>query len=60
MFKTLSQAFRTRRINIGMDEAQMVGLGKYLNQHGYQDRLSLMLNHFNKVAQLLMTPILSP
>lgn len=52
MFKTLSQAFRTRRINIGMDEAQMVGLGNYLNHHGYQDRLSLMLNHFNEVVQL--------
>lgn len=35
-----------------MDEAQMVGLGNYLNQHGYQDHLSLMLNHFNEVVQL--------
>lgn len=52
IFDTLSSCFTSRRINIGMDEAHMVGLGNYLTQHGYQDRLSIMLRHFGKVHGL--------
>lgn len=35
LLKTVSEAFSSREINIGMDEAYMVGLGKYLEKHGY-------------------------
>jgi len=52
MFKTMSENLSSRRINIGMDEAHMMGLGKYLDKHGYQDRSVLMLRHFNRVAEL--------
>ncbi|MEG0763771.1 MAG: beta-N-acetylhexosaminidase [Oscillospiraceae bacterium] len=52
IFCTLSKSFTSRRINIGMDEAHMVGLGKYLDKHGYQSRIDVMLKHFTKVHEL--------
>lgn len=52
MFKTMSSNIKSRRINIGMDEAHMLGLGKYLEKHGFQERSSIMLKHFNKVVEI--------
>ena len=46
MFRTLAESFSSRQVNIGMDEAHLVGLGAYLKQHGYQDRMQLMLRHW--------------
>lgn len=51
MFKTLS-ALKTRRINIGMDEAHRVGLGRYLDQHGYHNRTLLMCRHLERVLDI--------
>ncbi|WP_318614298.1 family 20 glycosylhydrolase [Sporosarcina sp. YIM B06819] len=52
MFRTMSENITSRNINIGMDEAHMMGLGKYLNKHGYQDRSKLMLKHFGKIMEI--------
>lgn len=49
MFDTLRACFSTNRVNIGMDEAHMLGLGKHLEQHGYENRTALMLRHFSLV-----------
>ena len=35
MFESLAKNFTSRQVNIGMDEAHMIGLGKYLSQHGW-------------------------
>lgn len=51
-FKTMRQCLRTRRINIGMDEAHMLGLGKYRQLHGIVNRTELMLRHFARVHEL--------
>ncbi|MDU6266275.1 MAG: family 20 glycosylhydrolase [Anaerocolumna aminovalerica] len=50
IIKTMSECFMSKRINIGMDEADMVGLGKYLDNHGYVDRMELMIRHMNRVV----------
>ncbi len=52
IIKTMSECFVSKRINIGMDEADMVGLGKYLDNHGYVDRMDLMIRHMNKVVEI--------
>lgn len=52
MFRTMSENMTSRNINIGMDEAHMMGLGKYLDKHGYEDRTDLMLKHFGKVLDI--------
>lgn len=54
MLKTTKKAFRSKEINIGMDEAWMLGLGRYLDKYGYQDRLSIMFEHLHKVNALCM------
>ncbi len=52
MFKTLSECFTSRNINIGMDEAHMVGLGRFLEKNGYQDRFEILVRHLNRVADI--------
>ena len=52
MLAFMSNNIRSRRIHIGMDEAHMLGLGKYLDLHGYQNRTELMLRHLTRVVEL--------
>ncbi len=52
MFKSLRNSLSTDVINIGMDEAHMVGLGKYLDKHGYKNRSELLLKHLEKVIDI--------
>ena len=40
------------KINLGMDEAHLIGLGKYLQQNGYRDRVSLMVRHLQRVCEI--------
>jgi hexosaminidase len=50
MIKSMANTFSSKRIHIGMDEAHMAGLGRYLDIHGYQDRFELLLRHQKKVS----------
>ena len=52
MFKSLRDSLDTEYINIGMDEAHFIGLGKYLDKHGYQNRFDIITNHLNKVVEI--------
>lgn len=52
MIKTYSEVFTSRRINIGMDEAELLGLGNYLRLNGFKDRFHIMLDHLNKVLSI--------
>jgi len=52
MFTSIEKSFTSRIVNIGMDEAHMVGLGKYLEKHGYQNRFEILLKHLNKVCEI--------
>lgn len=52
MFSSLSKCFRTKHINIGMDEAHMVGRGKYYDLHGDTDKTQLLLRHVERVARI--------
>lgn len=52
MIKTCREAFRSNRINVGLDEAFDMGLGKYLAKHGYQNRLEMMNRHVAKVCEI--------
>lgn len=49
MFCTCAECFTSRRINIGMDEAHMVGLGKHLDRFGYQNRYDILFRHLDRV-----------
>lgn len=52
MFQSLAKSFRSRKIHIGMDEADMVGLGRYLKNNGYQNRHEILLAHLNRVCEI--------
>ena len=52
IFSTLEKTFSSRRVHLGMDEAHNVGLGKYLDIHGYTDRYGLLMKHLNKVCDI--------
>ena len=48
---TLSK-LQTRKVNIGMDEAHLVGLGRYLILNGVVDRSLLMCQHLERVLDI--------
>lgn len=59
--KTISKIFKSKYVNIGMDEAFLVGLGKYRELHGICDRSELLLRHTEKICEICgkygLTPI---
>lgn len=52
MIKSCRTCFRSGRIHIGMDEAHLLGSGKYLDRNGYRNRSDIILEHLNKVVQI--------
>lgn len=52
MFKTMAECYTSRLINIGMDEAHMLGLGRYLLENGFRDRYDIISEHLHKVLDI--------
>ena len=52
MFETISRVFRTKTLHIGMDEAHLVGRGKYLDVNGYKHGYEVVAEHIDKVLKL--------
>ena len=52
MLETMSKNLRSKRINIGLDEAHMLGCGKYLDRNGYVKRSDIMAAHLSRVVEL--------
>ena len=52
MFRTVSECFTSKCVNIGMDEAWLLGAGKYLAKNGYESRLSIMRKHLGRVLEI--------
>ena len=52
MFASIAKSFTSRTIHIGMDEAAAIGLGKYLDRHGYSDRFEILCRHLEKVLAI--------
>ncbi len=52
LFAFAAENFTSKNINIGMDEAQLVGLGKSIEKHGYQDPYKLLIRHLKRVVSI--------
>ena len=52
MFKTFKECLSTNIAHIGMDEAFNLGLGKYLQKHGYTNRNEIMSKHLKRVLEI--------
>ncbi|MBQ8610217.1 MAG: beta-N-acetylhexosaminidase [Oscillospiraceae bacterium] len=52
LFAACRECFRTDKIHIGMDEAHHLGLGRHLDAHGYETKISIMKRHLARVNGL--------
>ncbi len=53
MFATLKECFSSKKIHIGMDEAQMIGKGAHLRKFGAEEPYSIMKRHLDRVCELV-------
>ncbi|MGI5855685.1 MAG: beta-N-acetylhexosaminidase [Candidatus Merdivicinus sp.] len=60
MIVAASSPVRSKRIHIGMDEAMDLGLGRFLQQHGYENGFSIIARHFDRVMEILRRHGLAP
>lgn len=60
MISSISSAFRSRQIHIGMDEAHGVGLGAHLRKHGFEDPHAIIKRHLLRVKEITDSLHLEP
>ncbi|UUI04235.1 beta-N-acetylhexosaminidase [Oceanobacillus jeddahense] len=60
LIEAASRPFQSKRIHIGMDEAHQLGLGKYLDVHGYEKRFDIMNKHLQEVTAITERKKLKP
>jgi hypothetical protein len=60
MLKTCRECFSSNKIHIGMDEAHDVGMGRYLDIHGFQNRFKILSRHLSKVTEMAVRYGLKP
>lgn len=52
LISSCRKAFSSKHINIGMDEAYKLGLGKHLQEKGYEPQSDIMIRHLKKVTSI--------
>ena len=52
MIRNATMPFSTRKIHVGMDEADMLGLGRYLRAQAYEARYQMMTKHLKSVCRI--------
>lgn len=52
MFASIAASYSTKIVNIGMDEAHMIGRGSYYDRHGDTDKTKILLEHLHRVAEI--------
>ncbi|MBQ9976326.1 MAG: beta-N-acetylhexosaminidase [Clostridia bacterium] len=52
MLESMSKSLKSRKINVGMDEAHLLGRGKYLDKAGYSERVDIMYKHLQRVVEI--------
>ena len=60
MFKTVKECFKSDIVHIGMDEAHMLGLGRYLDENGFENRFDILKGHLEKVIEMAKKYDLKP
>ena len=52
MIKACRNCFASNRIHIGMDEAFLLGCGKYHEKNGYARRYDILLSHLKRIVSI--------
>ncbi len=60
MIAACREMFRTTRIHIGMDEADALGRGRYMNLHGTEEPFKMMCRHMARVNEICKKYDFSP
>ena len=60
LLRCVKEAFSTRRVHLGMDEAVSLGLGNYLKNKGYEKSSVLIKKHCQRVMNICKKLDLSP
>ncbi|NCB93617.1 MAG: beta-N-acetylhexosaminidase [Clostridia bacterium] len=60
LLSSVKASFSTRRVHLGMDEAEQLGLGKYLKKNGYTKSADLIKEHCQKVINICKKLDLEP
>lgn len=60
MFKSVKECFTNDIVHIGMDEAHMLGLGKFFDRHGAENRFDILHRHLEKVIEIAKKYELKP
>ncbi len=58
--RTVASVFRTKKIHLGMDEANTLGAGRYHALHGARERADIMAEHMERVRAITDKYGLSP
>ena len=53
MVKSVRECFTSGYVHIGMDEAFMLGTGKYLKKHGQESKFDILYKHLLKVIEIV-------
>lgn len=53
LFHAVSETFTSKQINIGMDEAYLLGRGVYATNYGLKDKETIMVEHLSRVLELV-------
>ena len=54
------ECFKSKDIHVGMDESTEMGLHRYLNMHGYHNRVEMFSRHLSKVIDICKKYNFSP
>ncbi len=52
IFQMISESYSSRKVNVGMDEAGMLGRGRYMDKHGYRSSTEIMAEHTSRVREI--------
>lgn len=52
IIQSASGPFSSKKIHVGMDEADLLGLGQYLRNNGFEERYRIMTKHLQMVSQI--------
>ncbi|MCQ2450343.1 MAG: family 20 glycosylhydrolase, partial [Clostridia bacterium] len=52
MIATLHVCVTTRTVHIGRDQSSFIGLGSYMQKHGIENRMDILLKHLSRVSEI--------
>lgn len=52
IFQTVAKSYTSRKVNVGLDEAYMLGRGRYMDTHGVRPRTEILAEHIVKIREI--------